>query len=102
MDNYQREKRGTSVESTLLSIMMAQTDHLLFRTAGGRLGLANGTFTVGDQLVLFDGARIPYLVRKCNEKSGESYQLTGIANVRGVMYGEIDSLGLESQDIILV
>jgi hypothetical protein len=102
MDDFERDEKGTSVAFSMISIMTTQQDRLLFRTADGRLGHAKGSFAAGDQLVLFDGALVPYLIRKCQGEPRELYELVGIAYLRGAMHGEIDSWGLESQDIVLV
>jgi len=60
---------------------------------------------------VFDGASTPHIVRERREKSifrrltgqpGEKFELVGVAYLRGIMHGEVDRLGLDSHDILLV
>ena len=86
----------------IIPIRIVQADTRLFRTSGGRFGYATGDFERGDKLAVFDGATTPHLIRFHPTSAPNSHKLTGMAFVRGMMRGEIESLDLVSQEIVLV
>ncbi|PLB39822.1 uncharacterized protein BDW47DRAFT_102483 [Aspergillus candidus] len=57
----------------------------VLRTRNGYIGLAPPGAQKGDQVVLLEGGRVPYLLRKVDD---ESYKLVGECYVHGIMYGE--------------
>ncbi|QDS76139.1 hypothetical protein FKW77_007078 [Venturia effusa] len=81
------------------------TKHLyrrVFTTDEGRIGLAEGKILPGDLVCVFDGAYMPFLLRKVPRDDGQdTFNLVGEAFILGLMDGEVDAWGLESRDIIL-
>jgi hypothetical protein len=58
----------------------------------GYMGLVPDLTEKGDVIVIFRGAKFPYVLRKkVNGKHGGKYELVGEAYVHGVMYGEYDA-----------
>jgi hypothetical protein len=56
------------------------------RTTKGYLGLAPGDVHIGDELVVFKGAAVPFILRKMG--SNDTHKLIGEAYIYGIMHGE--------------
>ncbi|KAN0121766.1 hypothetical protein V8E51_000092 [Hyaloscypha variabilis] len=56
----------------------------LFITTSGRVGSADALIEKGDQVYLFCGADVPYIVRS----EGNRHRLMGAARIEGIMDGE--------------
>lgn len=67
------------------SLMGMVLGRRVLRTRNGYIGLAPPGAQKGDQVVLLEGGRVPYLLRKVDD---ESYKLVGECYVHGIMYGE--------------
>lgn len=87
----------------LSTIGSRQRNRRLFTTANDRMGLACGSISPGDLLCVFHGSEVLHIIRKTSQGSDpETYKLIGDALVHGLMQGEVDSLGIESEEVILV
>ncbi|KAI2625605.1 hypothetical protein GGR54DRAFT_507100 [Hypoxylon sp. NC1633] len=75
-----------------------------FTTTSGRFGYGSMSVEEGDILCVFNGSIVAHLIRRKDrgQPGAEVYQLVGEAFVHGMMYGEIDDLDIEEQDITLV
>lgn len=73
-----------------------------FITSSGRLGFGPTNLQEGDQVCVLDYAEAPNVLRRSKEENGLKYQVLGQAYVHGMMYGEVETLGIEEQEIILV
>lgn len=80
------------------------SDHRPFTTTSGRFGYGRESVEEGDALCIFDGSTTAHLIRRkdSGHDGREVYQLVGEAFVHGMMYGEIEQLGIEEQDITLI
>jgi hypothetical protein len=67
-------------------------------TDTGFVGLAPSNAEPGDDICVFEGSRIAYVVRK---REDDEFCLVGEAYVHGVMYGELAE-GAKFRDIVLV
>ncbi|KAF5557526.1 het-6-heterokaryon incompatibility [Fusarium mexicanum] len=71
----------------------------LFLTEGGYLGVAHPSCQPGDEVVLFSGGRVPFVVRR---GSAECKSIVGEAYVHGIMDGELlDSADAKWEDLHL-
>lgn len=107
--NEAEVQRYVTRESSFLfsitdAIQARLSDHRPFTTASGRFGYGRESVEEDDTLCIFDGSTTAHLIRrKDNEHHGsEVYQLVGEAFVHGMMYGEIEELDIEHQDITLI
>jgi hypothetical protein len=87
--------------AVLIEISSAQDGFTTFSTTDKHFGFSNGHIETGDQVVIFDGAKHPHLIRRC-PGDREVYQLIGEVYLRGMMRGEVEDLGFESREIVLV
>lgn len=87
---------------TLVQLVLVQRFCTLFRTKNRHLGYAIGDFREGDEVVVLDGAGTVHLIRKVDNSLGGMYKLVGVAYVHGMMNGEVESLGLHHQGVVLV
>ncbi|KAI1199853.1 heterokaryon incompatibility protein-domain-containing protein [Nemania serpens] len=71
----------------------------LARTRKGYLVIAPGHSALGDQISLFQGGIVPFVVRQMPDKN--EYKLIGPSYVHGIMYGEAWDDGL-AQDVMIV
>ncbi|KAH6672095.1 hypothetical protein B0J14DRAFT_484014 [Halenospora varia] len=60
----------------------------LFYTEKGWIGVGLPSTLVGDEVVLFQRAPCPYVLRRAQHKTDEAYKLLGDCYVDGIMYGE--------------
>ncbi|KAI1332850.1 heterokaryon incompatibility protein-domain-containing protein [Xylariaceae sp. FL0255] len=72
----------------------------LFTTACGRFGFSSPAVVPGDLVCIFDYAWTPHIIRQ--EEGSSSYHLVSEAYVNGMMRGEVQNLGLERTDIVIV
>lgn len=56
-------------------------------TTASRVGVVPLTAAIHDQVVVFRGARVPYLIRESEAKDG-TFRAAGECFVDGVMHGE--------------
>ena len=104
-DYIQRKNHGPSagvpVTNTFRSyyIMMGQQiKRRPFVTVKGFVGLAPGHVEEGDIIVIFPGARFPYVLRGCDDGM---YMLVGETFVHGIMYGEFMTKDCEMEGFVL-
>lgn len=83
-------------------ISEVQLGRQLFSTAGRSFGCGDVGVQEGDMICIFDGAVTPHVLRKANGDCDGTYTLVAAAYIHGVMNGEIERLGLEAKDIILI
>lgn len=87
----------------LMFLLMASRGRSTFVTKDNRFGEVRGRVMPGDQVCLFDGAPIYYLLRRCETETRKgTYRLTSKAYLHNAMDGEVDALGLESREKVLV
>lgn len=66
-------------------------DKSIMRTIGGNIGSASCFMAPGDLIVIFDGAKTPFILRKEMDEHGEHtkrYMLISDCYLHGWMYGE--------------
>ncbi|RDL30488.1 Heterokaryon incompatibility protein [Venustampulla echinocandica] len=96
-----RPSTGAPVTNTLRSyyIMMGQQiERRPFVTMKGFVGLAPKHVEEGDVIVIFPGAKFPYVLRRCDDGT---YVLVGETFVYGIMYGELVTEDREMEEFIL-
>ncbi|KAK1637842.1 heterokaryon incompatibility protein-domain-containing protein [Colletotrichum phormii] len=76
---------GKTFQDVKTSMVHAMRNRRLGFTTKGHLGLLPHTSRVGDEIQVFDGCHIPYLLRKAD---GGSHRLVGESYVHGIMRGE--------------
>jgi hypothetical protein len=79
-----------------------QSPYILFRrmirTEQKRyIGLVSGNVRQGDEVWLFEGSKVPLIIRRQTEGYG---RLIGDAYIHGIMYGEAFRIG-DCEDLIL-
>ncbi len=70
----------------------------LFASTYGHVGLAPGLAKLDDVLCFIRGARVPFVLRP---GLNQRYRLVGDCYIRGLMHGEVESLELAVEDILL-
>jgi hypothetical protein len=70
----------------------------LFSSTYGHVGLAPGLAKLDDVLCFIQGARVPFVLRP---GLNQRYRLVGDCYIHGLMRGEVESLGLAVEDILL-
>lgn len=89
---------------TYFNYMMGTTNwRRVFRTTTGHIGLGSGFMKEGDEVVVFLGAEVPFVVRKVPREGKESccHQIVGEAYVHNIMQGEIFEKKPKIEKIIL-
>lgn len=81
----QENSLGGDATTFLLDLQVSMWRALFF-TESGRIGLGHDLTSVGDQVYLFQGADVPFIVRKC--QGIDKYKIVGEAYVHGIMRGE--------------
>jgi hypothetical protein len=76
-------------------LMVRQYQGHLFLTRSGWLGIAWGEIQAGDELVVFDWAPAPFVLRRAAERTDSAYRLVAQAFASGLMDGEAYQLGVE-------
>jgi hypothetical protein len=76
-------------------------DRQLFNTKHGRFGFTIKGVQPGDILCVFNSASTPHILRRMKDRD-EAYQVIGDAYVDGMMFAEVDAMGIADQDILLV
>lgn len=69
-----------------VEVMKYQKGRRPWLSTSGYVGLSSGSVEQGDVVVIFRGAKFPYLLRRAG--GGNVYVLIGEAYVHGIMYGE--------------
>ena len=99
---------GDEVHEVLQTLLLAVMKHktwsgTFFITSDGHLGIGPESTQPGDQIVVLDGARSPFVLR--NLEDSTDYALLGGSFVLGLMHGEVremDARGqLESRQIVI-
>lgn len=70
-------------------------DRRFFVSLSGKMGTGSTAVGHGDQIVLFSGARQPFIIRS---KEDTTYQLLGPAYVDGIMYGDAWDTAWSAED----
>jgi hypothetical protein len=60
----------------------------LFRTEGSYVGKGPQSIQTGDEIWVFPGAQVPFILRKVGGDPDRRYRLIGHAYVHGIMHGE--------------
>lgn len=94
--------RDEPIYEILDGIVRTQALNRVFTTRGGRLGFAYGDFKSGDKLVVFDGSNIIHIIRKHADDRPNTYTLMGAGYTRGMMHGQVEELGSERLEMVLV
>jgi hypothetical protein len=81
---------------------MALEGRRLFSTSSGRFGFGHESLQEADRVCIFNGSRTAHILRPVPGTGASEYTLIGEAYVSGMMDGEIETLGLEPQEITLV
>jgi len=73
-----------------LEIYLQAYDHTLFFTASGLVGNGPPSMRAGDSVVVFDGVKMPFIVRRYNVRgtSQTDYELLAPCYVEGFSNGE--------------
>jgi hypothetical protein len=79
-------------------MMGEQVDRRPFVSVKGFVGLAPKHVKEGDVVVIFPGARFPYVIRRCDDGM---YVLVGEAYVHGIMDGEVVIEGCATEEFVL-
>jgi len=87
----------TNAANGYVNMMSWQRFRRPFLSQKGYFGLVPDTAAVGDVVVVFEGAKFPYVLRKCEDEVEEKYTLVGEAYVHGIMYGEFAEQPKESE-----
>jgi hypothetical protein len=74
----------------------------LFMTAEGRIGFTLCGVQPGDSVCILNGAWVPHVLRKVDDRDGTVYKFIGDAYVHGLMYGEADEMNVEVERVRLV
>jgi hypothetical protein len=93
-DNYLRNQTG-KVHSVFQTVLSAVLEHktwsgAFFLTSDGHLGIGPEATQPGDQIVVLDGARSPFVLGPLKKSS--DYGLVGDSFVLGLMHGEVRDL----------
>lgn len=64
-------------------------DTSFFVTEGGAMGLGYRDSKPGDEVWIFNGARVPFTVRPIGDGNQVDYNLVGRCYVQGIMFGEM-------------
>ncbi|KAK8128869.1 hypothetical protein PG984_009977 [Apiospora sp. TS-2023a] len=73
-----------------------------FGNFDGRFGFGPSNIAVGDSVCIFSFARTAHIIRRTPGSDSETYAIVGNAYVHGMMHGEVEDLGIEEQEIVLV
>jgi hypothetical protein len=93
---------NNAAEKVAYFIMMTrQKEQCPFTTTKGYAGLGPDTMRDGDVVVVFAGAKFPYILRKADHEP-ETWTFVGYAYVHGIMYGELMEQELTFRDFVLV
>lgn len=68
----------------------------------GRVGLGWASLQEGDDLVVFDWAPTPHVLRPVVGRDDQAYTLVDQIYMDGVMNGEVYELGIQKQDVTVV
>jgi hypothetical protein len=98
LDELKSFLTGTSTAtSTIIHSLKSNVVYqTLFRTSKGWIGIGPATLAAGDEVWVFYGGRMPFIMR-----SGSTYEMIGEAYVHGIMHGEAMSMSLNEGDIIV-
>lgn len=77
-------------------------DRQLFKTQTGRLGFTLPDVEVGDLVCVLNGSWTPHAIRRANNGNRSMYTFIGDAYVHGLMYGEVDEMDLEAENLVFV
>jgi len=91
------EKTTTMI--SYYNMMAHQVSRRPFATQKGFVGLAPSHVQKGDVVVIFQGAKFPYTLRR---NSNGTYRLVGETYLHGVMYGEFLKPGMITEEFCLV
>lgn len=93
---------GTTFMQFLGPLWMCLQNRRLFRTAQGRWGFGSIHMEEGDDVCIISGSTTAHILRPVGYALQKHFHFLGEAYVHGMMNGEIDTLGLEEQDVTLV
>jgi hypothetical protein len=83
--------------------IIRNTDGLRVSTiAQGRTGCGPPSIKQGDRVGIFSYTKTAHIIRCISATEQTTYALIGGAYVHGTMSGEIEDLGIEEQDVVLV
>ncbi|KAI1462799.1 heterokaryon incompatibility protein-domain-containing protein [Annulohypoxylon moriforme] len=70
------------------NLLQLTSNRALFTTKSGRVGISTLVVCEGDEIVLFSGEQMPYLIRKCPNRPGK-YILVCPCWISGAVKGEV-------------
>jgi hypothetical protein len=93
-------KHADEVHEVLQPLILAVVDRkawsgIFFITSDGHLGIGPESTQPGDQIVVLDGARSPFVLR--NLENSTDYALLGDSFVLGLMHGEVREMDARGQ-----
>jgi hypothetical protein len=88
----------TNTFRSYYAMMGEQVERRPFLSVKGFVGLAPKHMEEGDVIVVFPGARFPYMLRKCDDGM---YLLVGEAYVHGIMDGELATKDCVTEEFVL-
>ncbi|KAI1756503.1 heterokaryon incompatibility protein-domain-containing protein [Xylaria castorea] len=94
---------GTPVHELLKAMLSTLGGRRLFCTVKGGFGFGSKWMEVNDQVCVLNNANTTHLLRRSTKtKRRKTFRIVGDAYFDGMMNGQIELLGLEEQDIVLV
>lgn len=87
---------NASTDIIMSSLRNNLVNQALFRTSKGRIGIGPATLATGDEVWIFYGGRMPFIMRP-----GPTYEMIGEAYVHGIMDGQAMEMGLNEEHIIV-
>ncbi|KAF3043882.1 hypothetical protein E8E11_006143 [Didymella keratinophila] len=75
----------------------------IFQSVHGRLGFVIRGVRPGDLVCVLNGSPTPHVIRKPEDREAdERYRLVGDAYVHGLMYGEVEEMGIEARRFVFI
>lgn len=102
MQKFQLIGRSTPCMRFLTDILPCLEHRRLFISSEGRFGFGPKTTQEGDVVCILNYACTAHVLQRAEGRETGRHRVLGEAYVHGMMTGEIETLGLEERDIILV
>ncbi|KAI0553752.1 hypothetical protein F4679DRAFT_530435 [Xylaria curta] len=94
---------GTPGHELLRAILSTLRGRRLFCTVKGGFGFGPKWLQVNDQVCVLNNAKTAHMLRRLTKtKRRKTFRIVGDTYYHGMMDGQIENLGLEEQDIVLV
>lgn len=92
----------TPAANFVVTMTTVQKHRSMCTTVNGRIILCPMTSQAGDIVCVLNSSDTPHMLRPVKEHSKPRYQLIGQAYVYGMMNSEVEGLGLDERDFVLV